>query len=103
MERPTAEPVTKHEFGDGLFPFQALFVSTFVTTNLLRNAGLAPSGGCGLFQWVQSARAATLHEALAQRAILTRHFAAPASLRFGLPGDESGWRRLAAALQEWAA
>jgi cobalamin biosynthetic protein CobC len=65
---------------------------------LLGNAGLVPSGGCGLFQWVRCARAATLHGALAQHGILTRHFLEPDSLRFGLPAAEADWQRLAAAL-----
>lgn len=72
---------------------------------LLRNAGLALSGGCGLFQWVRTGRAAALHDSLAQRGILTRYFPEPDSLRFGLPAAEADWQRLAAALvmQECAA
>lgn len=65
---------------------------------LLRAHGLAPSGGCAFFQWRRDPRAAQLHEALAQRAILTRLFEQPASLRFGLPGGEDEWQRLDAAL-----
>lgn len=66
---------------------------------LLTQHGLAPSGGTALFQWVESARAAHLHQQLAQQGILTRWFEAPPSLRFGLPGNEADWRRLATALQ----
>ena len=66
---------------------------------LLTQHGLAPSGGTALFQWVESARAAHLHWQLAQQGILTRGFETPPSLRFGLPGNEAGWRRLATALQ----
>ena len=66
---------------------------------LLRDVGLAPAGGCALFQWVRTARAAALHETLARRGILTRLFDDPPSLRFGLPGAESEWARLQAALE----
>ncbi len=65
---------------------------------LLSRHGLVPNGGGCLFQWVETERAGELHEQLARRAILTRLFDAPASLRFGLPGDESGWRHLDEAL-----
>lgn len=65
---------------------------------LLSAHGLAPTGGCVLFQWVCTPAAAALHEALARRGILTRPFEQPASLRFGLPGAEADWRRLDEAL-----
>lgn len=67
---------------------------------LLREAGLAPSGGCGLFQWAQTAQAESVHRRLAQQGILTRLFAEPTSLRFGLPGSDAGWQRLRVALSE---
>lgn len=67
---------------------------------LLGEHGLAPSGGTALFQWVRTPQAASLHEQLAQRGILIRLFAAPTSLRFGLPGDETQWQCLAHALHE---
>ncbi|QQP98480.1 threonine-phosphate decarboxylase CobD [Lysobacter enzymogenes] len=67
---------------------------------LLAAHGLAPSGGSAFFQWRRDPRAAQLHDALARRAILTRLFEQPASLRFGLPGGEDEWRRLDAALAE---
>lgn len=67
---------------------------------LLAEYGLAPSGGTALFQWVRTPQAHVLHEQLARRGILTRLFTAPASLRFGLPGTEVSWQRLAQALQE---
>lgn len=65
---------------------------------LLIQYGFAPSGGCALFQWVRTPRAAAFHEQFARRGILTRLFDTPASLRFGLPGGDSDWARLAAAL-----
>ncbi|MEI2431248.1 threonine-phosphate decarboxylase CobD [Lysobacter yananisis] len=67
---------------------------------MLRAHGLAPSGGSAFFQWRRDPRAEQLHEALARRAILTRLFEQPASLRFGLPGGEDEWRRLETALAE---
>lgn len=65
---------------------------------LLVEQGLAPSGGTALFQWVRTPQAASLHERLARRGILTRLFTAPGSLRFGLPGGEAQWQRLEQAL-----
>ncbi len=67
--------------------------------SLLKRHGLTPQGGCVLFQWVCTPRAAELHDRLARRGILTRHFDDPQSLRFGLPGDEAVWARLDTALQ----
>lgn len=67
---------------------------------LLRRRGLAPQGGCALFQWVPTPRATALHERLAGRGILVRRFDAPASLRFGLPGREADWVRLDATLAD---
>ncbi|HUX30827.1 MAG TPA: threonine-phosphate decarboxylase CobD [Thiobacillus sp.] len=67
-------------------------------TDLLRSHGLAPAGGTALFQWVRIPDAAERHERLARQGILTRLFADPSGLRFGLPHHESDWARLAAAL-----
>ncbi len=67
-------------------------------TDLLSEHGLAPAGGCALFQWVRTPQAATIQDALARQAIWVRRFDDPPSLRFGLPGDETGWQRLARAL-----
>jgi cobalamin biosynthetic protein CobC len=66
---------------------------------LLSRYGLKPDGGCALFQWHRTPRAAALHDALARRGILTRRFVYPRSLRFGLPGAASDWQRLTAALE----
>ena len=67
---------------------------------LLSNANLIPSGGCGLFQWVKTGQADAIHQQLAQHGILTRLFTQPHSLRFGLPGSASEWQRLATALKQ---
>ncbi|TAN50733.1 MAG: threonine-phosphate decarboxylase [Methylococcaceae bacterium] len=66
---------------------------------LLTSVGLPPAGGTALFQYVQTADAATWQRALQQQAVLVRLFAEPAALRFGLPGSEVEWQRLAAALR----
>ncbi|TCS73943.1 L-threonine O-3-phosphate decarboxylase [Sulfuritortus calidifontis] len=67
---------------------------------LLRENGLAAEGGCALFQWLRTESAHDIHKRLARRGILTRCFEEPASLRFGLPGSEAEWARLASALSE---
>lgn len=67
---------------------------------LLRRHGLPPAGGCALFQWVCTPQAAELHDRLARQGVLVRRFDAPASLRFGLPGDEGAWARLDEALAQ---
>jgi len=65
---------------------------------LLRHSGLGEPAGPALFQWVRHADAPAVQEHLARTGILVRRFDEPASLRFGLPSDEVGWSRLAAAL-----
>lgn len=77
----------------------ALQAASARLARLLSTNGLAASGGTPLFQWVQTERAGVIHERLAARGILTRHFQEPLSLRFGLPGEESDWERLEDALR----
>ncbi len=72
-------------------------------STLLAQHRLTPDGGCALFQWLCTPRAAELHEALARRSILTRLFSEPASLRFGLPRNEADWTRLGATLADLTA
>ncbi len=67
---------------------------------LLTKFQLSPTGSTQLFQWVQSEHAILTHQQLAKQAVLTRHFNQPASLRFGLPANESGWQHLEYALQQ---
>lgn len=67
-------------------------------SQLLTIHSLRPNGGTALFHWVATPRAAHVHEALARQGVLTRRFAEPASLRFGLPANEAQWQRLASAL-----
>jgi cobalamin biosynthetic protein CobC len=68
---------------------------------LLKVYGLAPQGGCALFQWLITEYAAQLHDFLAQRGILVRLFVHNSSLRFGLPAEEADWQRLETALQAY--
>jgi len=77
---------------------KALPLASQRLAELLHSAGLTPSGGCTLFQWVCCADAARVYEQLAQQGILTRLYDAPSSVRFGLPRDEAQWTRLAEAL-----
>ncbi len=65
---------------------------------LLRRSGLGEPRGTPLFQWVITPHADELYERFARQGILVRRFTNPASLRFGLPPDETGWQRLSAAL-----
>ena len=66
--------------------------------DLLRAHGLTPGGGTPLFQWVATPLAEEIQHGLGRQAIMVRRFDRPASLRFGLPGAEPEWARLARAL-----
>jgi len=77
---------------------QALPLASDRLAKILAVAGLTPTGGCSLFQWVCCDDAAAIHQQLAQQGILTRLYDAPHSLRFGLPRDEAHWAWLADAL-----
>jgi cobalamin biosynthetic protein CobC len=67
---------------------------------MLAQAGLQVVGGTSLFRLVETARADALFRHLGGAGIFVRRFEErPAWLRFGLPGSEQGWRRLAAALR----
>ncbi|MVV48123.1 threonine-phosphate decarboxylase [Pseudomonas sp. PB120] len=69
---------------------------------LLDQYGFNPQGGCALFQWLITERAEHLHQFMARRGILLRLFTHNSSLRFGLPGEEADWARLAQALDAYA-
>jgi len=64
-------------------------------------APLGPVAATALFASLETEAADALFAFLARRGILVRHFPGQPRLRFGLPGDESQWQRLAAALDEW--
>lgn len=81
---------------------ERLYAASARLAELLRENGLGEPAGCALFRYVTTPHADTLFEALARRGILVRRFDAPAALRFGVPGNENEWRRLATALKEVA-
>ncbi|WP_428394969.1 threonine-phosphate decarboxylase CobD [Lichenicoccus sp.] len=73
---------------------------------LAHAAGLALVGGTRLFRLYRAADAAAVFDRLARRGILVRRFddapgtLRPGMLRIGLPGSETEWARLTAALQD---
>lgn len=71
---------------------------------LLASFGIT-TRGTSLFRFWQNQRASALHEHLARTGILTRlvRDCDPPGLRFGLPGAEREWDRLARALHAWRA
>ena len=68
---------------------------------LLEDVGLAPDGGCDLFQYVRTERAAHLHDFLARRGILVRLFEQPSAVRLGLPANPTEQQRLRQALADY--
>jgi cobalamin biosynthesis protein CobC len=67
---------------------------------LLHGAGWRIIGGTHLYRLAAHADARAAFEQLLRKGILTRPFAKSADrLRFGIPGDESAWERLAVALR----
>jgi cobalamin biosynthetic protein CobC len=70
---------------------------------MLTGAKLELIGGTSLFRLARTPAADALFEHLGRSGILVRRFAeTPAWLRFGLPGIEEDWQRLAAALADFA-
>jgi cobalamin biosynthetic protein CobC len=70
---------------------------------MLAGAKLEIVGGTSLFRLARTPAADALFDHLGQAGILVRRFAeAPTWLRFGLPGIEEDWQRLAAALADFA-
>jgi cobalamin biosynthetic protein CobC len=68
---------------------------------LLADHGIV-AHGTPLFHWWTEPRAEAFHEHMARRAIWVRLFPAAArGIRVGLPQNESEWRRIEQALQEW--
>jgi cobalamin biosynthetic protein CobC len=79
---------------------QRLIESTVQMDSLLRRAGFEIAGGTLLFRLTRAADAPRRFEALAQAGILTRPFPWDETLiRFGLPGSDRDWLRLADALE----
>lgn len=78
-----------------------LRVEAAALDQVLIDAGLALVGGTSLYRLVRSPQALELHAALARQRIWCRCFDWSAELlRFGLPADQAGLARLAAALAE---
>ena len=67
---------------------------------LLARHDLASSGS-DLFRYVVTADATRWHSHLARHGILVRLFPEPSALRFGLPGEDRDWTRLATALETY--
>ncbi len=66
---------------------------------LLAANGWTVLGGTPLFRLAEKPDAAAVFRRLMEAGVLTRPFAGqPERIRFGLPGEEAHWRRLAAAL-----
>ncbi|MFZ0269481.1 aminotransferase class I/II-fold pyridoxal phosphate-dependent enzyme, partial [Caulobacter sp.] len=77
-----------------------LIESTVQLDSLLRRAGFEIVGGTLLFRLARAADAPRRFEGLAQAGILTRPFPWDETLiRFGLPGPQADWLRLANALE----
>lgn len=69
--------------------------------HLLSGAGFECVGGTPLYRLVAHPDAQAIHKRLTADAIWVRRFDdAPTWLRFGLPGDDAAFNRLASALQE---
>lgn len=68
---------------------------------LLSQYGLAPLGGCALFQWLITPHAEGLYTFMAKRGILLRLFTHNSSVRVGLPAVEEEWLKLEHALQAY--
>jgi cobalamin biosynthesis protein CobC len=68
---------------------------------LITQGGCCALGGTTLFRLAEHPEAASLAAALGARGVLVRRFSLqPTWLRFGLPGNEAGWRRLASAFKK---
>ena len=65
---------------------------------LLLEAGLGESSGTPLFRYLRIPHAEDIFTELAGCGILVRRFTEPPALRFGLPGAEDEWQRIADAL-----
>lgn len=106
---PVAGPsrwVARHALADRAWQQQQrarLAVDGARLAALLRATGWGEVSGCALFQRVLTPQAGVLNDAFARRGILLRHFEQPASLRFGLPADDTQWCRLEDAVHALAA
>ena len=82
----------------------ALKVAATRLDDTLTAHGVSVIGGTSLFRLIEHDNAKSLYSHLLKHRIYVRHFPDhPSWLRLGLPGDETGWRRLGAALAEMPA
>lgn len=97
-----ARAVARHALADTRWQTQARVDLAAASQRLA--ALLAPLGQTSsttLFSTVTTTDVAALFEYFARRAILIRCFESAGLLRFGLPGNEAEWQRLASAIKEW--
>jgi len=78
---------------------KALSSNSQQLSKLLHQYGLTPTGGTDFFQFVTTAKAVAIHEALAKQGIWVRLFKEASALRFGLPAHRH-WHQLEQALKE---
>lgn len=78
-----------------------LNVASLRLAKLLTDCSLSPIRSTDFYVWLKHEQAEELHESLARKGILTRLFKNASGIRFGLPGKEQEWQRLALALSEW--
>jgi len=92
-----ARAVADHHWQDAMR--QRLRAASDRLQDLLEQTLGVTTRGTDLFRYWPEPRAAEIQDALSRGAILIRRFEAPSALRIGLPGEETDWARLAAALQ----
>ena len=82
---------------------QQLVLDVTRLDGVLREAGMTVIGGTLLFRLAESKKAQDVFRRLGEAGILVRGFDyRPDWLRFGIPGGEDEWRRLAAAVRRTA-
>ena len=97
-----AREVARHALADTAWQAQARINLAAAGRRLA--ALLEPLGevrSTALFSTVATPDFSALSEHFAHRAILIRYFETAGLLRFGLPGKEAEWQRLALAIKEW--
>jgi len=102
VARPAIE-IGKRALADRRWQTQTrcrLQVDSARLADLLTTSGYTPAGGTGLFQWLNLSQAGDWRERLARHGIQVRQITQPNGIRFGLPGAEHEWQRLAQALNE---
>ncbi|GHC78399.1 threonine-phosphate decarboxylase CobD [Limoniibacter endophyticus] len=97
-----AQTIALEAFADGEWQTkmrEQLALEALRMDALLEQHGLEILGGTNLFRLVQAPDAVSLFRRLGRNGVIVRNFAdRPHVLRFGLPGNETAWERLASAL-----